>query len=79
MTNHFCFSNKKRNVGLMRGVYILLSRWIAYTHLFPGRGQLRLVEALQGIEGSLEPFLQAGTLFSASPFPATASGIAPAG
>ena len=31
-TNHFCFSNKKRNVGLMRGVSILLPRWITYTY-----------------------------------------------
>ena len=43
------------------------------------RSQQELLQALQGIEGSLEPFMQAGTLFSASPFPATASGITPAG
>lgn len=63
MTNHFCFSNKKRNVGLMLGVYILLPRWITYTYQFPGRGQLRLFQAPQGIEGSLEPIAQAGTLY----------------
>ena len=43
------------------------------------RDQLRLFQALQGVEGSLEPSLQAGTLFSASPFPATASGHKAAG
>ena len=56
------------HVGLLLGVYILLSRRITYTHPFPDRGQLRLFQALQGAEGSLEPFMQAGTFFTASPF-----------
>ena len=63
MTNYFGFSNKKRNIGLVLGVYILLSRRIPYTHPFPDRGQLRLFQALQSIEGSSEPFMQASTLW----------------
>jgi hypothetical protein len=54
-------------VGLVLGVSI------------PLVGQQLLFQALQSIEGFFKPFMQANTIHSASPFPATASGISPAG
>ena len=51
-------------------------------HVHPSesdRRQLRLVGVLQSIKCSLELVMQTSILFSASPSPATASGIPPTG